>query len=142
MLTHPPKPRLALTVGIMGHRPNRLPDGSLPDVISKVEEALTLISQSAQMARERHKPFFSEEPPALILLSALAEGADQIAARSALDKGYSLTAVLPFGAEDYQSDFKETSAKSEYRTLLAKAERICALPGVALRRKPPMKRPA
>lgn len=129
MTLHPPKPRLALSVGIVGHRPNRLPAGAWAEVAAGINEALTLVSAAAQTAWVRNREFFTEEPPALTLVSALAEGADRIAACAALENGYSLTAVLPFDSEEYERDFNEASSISEYEGLLEKADRTVALPG-------------
>jgi len=129
MSNHPPKPRLALSVGIIGHRPNRLPENTRADVIAQVKEVLNIVQQSTQEAYKHHSQFFADEAPTLTLLSAVAEGADRIAAISALDKGYALTAVLPFDVKTYQQEFREASSKTEYKRLLEKAERILVLPG-------------
>jgi len=56
----------------------------------------------------------------LRLLSALAEGADRIAAQVALDQGLELMAPLPMSAAEYEKDFPESII--EFRQLLAEAE--------------------
>lgn len=125
----PPKPLLSLTVGIVGHRLNRLPLEARVRVAAQVNELLGLIAKTARDAWERHGQVFTKEPPALRLISALAEGADRIGASGALEHGYSLTAILPFGVEEYARDFKQQSSKKEYERLLDKAETTLVLPG-------------
>jgi hypothetical protein len=43
--------------------------------------------------------------PLLRLLSPLAEGADRLVAKLAIDRGYRLEAILPFAEEEYKRDF-------------------------------------
>ena len=125
----PPKPRLGLSVGIVGHRPNRLPTAQRVGVAAKVGEALALIAEAARKAHERYGAFFVEDSPALTLISALAEGADRIAAAHALEKSYSLTAILPFDSEEYARDFTSPSSIAEYEELLVRADTKLVLPG-------------
>ncbi len=54
----------------------------------------------------------------LAALSALAEGADRLVARVALERGIPLTAVLPLAAEDYEQDFDSEGSRREFRALL------------------------
>jgi hypothetical protein len=129
MNASPPKPRLTLTVGVIGHRPNRLPSEARVRVAAQVNETFALIAKTARDARERHDEFFTEEPPAPACISALAEGADRIAAISALENGYALNAVLPFDSKEYARDFKQRSSKLEYQMLLGRATTTLALPG-------------
>jgi hypothetical protein len=71
-----------------------------------------------------------------LLLTSLAEGADCLAARRALAAGWSLEAVLPFPAEEYEADFRKpvtpgVSADAnlaEFRALLAASARVTVLP--------------
>jgi hypothetical protein len=129
MNASPPKPRLTLTVGVIGHRPNRLPSEARVRVAAQVNETFALIAKTARDARERHDEFFTEEPPAPACISALAEGADRIAAISALENGYALNAILPFDSKEYALDFKQKSSKREYQMLLGRATTTLALPG-------------
>jgi hypothetical protein len=78
---HPPKARLVLRVGITGHRPNKL-GGGTDFVRDKVCAALTAIKEvlDSVNAETRELGCYSSEPPLLRIVSALAEGADQIAA--------------------------------------------------------------
>lgn len=118
--SHPPKPRLALNVGVTGHRPNRLPEDSEP-LLKRVSWALERIAQTfSQIAASNfvQDSYNLDEPPALRLLSSLAEGADRIAVEAALTIGvpcklssiseirYELQCPLPFQAAEYRKDFE------------------------------------
>lgn len=65
------------------------------------------------------------KPKDCILLSALAEGADTLAARVALDVGWTVIAPLPLGKQDYERDFRESklqtpeAALKEFESILA-----------------------
>lgn len=124
-----PKPRLALTIGIVGHRPNRLPKAARAKVEAEIGEALRLVREAAQSALARHSGVFADPPPVLRVISPLAEGADRIAADAALDAGYKLTAILPFPAAEYEQDFADDSSLEHYRRLLARADAVLELPG-------------
>ena len=64
-------------------------------------------------------------PVKLVLVSPLAQGADQLIAASALLLGYRLAAVLPAAEAEYERTFDSATAKEDvatFRTLLAKAQ--------------------
>ena len=65
----------------------------------------------------------------LQIISALAEGADRIVARSGLDQGAELIALLPFVRNDYILDFSTSESIDEYRGLLCEAHEIVELEG-------------
>lgn len=54
-----------------------------------------------------------------LLLSGLAEGADRLVARCALDAGWRVGAVLPLAQLDYEKDFKDGQSVVEFRELLS-----------------------
>jgi hypothetical protein len=128
VISHPPKPRLALAVGVIGHRPNRL-QGAEPEVQVRIAEALALIAEVVQAAHSKHPGFFAPEPPALTLVSALAEGADRIVAHVAVERGFALSAVLPFVIEEYEKDFATAASRADYRELLAQSASTTILCG-------------
>lgn len=125
----PPKPRLALAVGAIGHRPNRLPEAALDTVRSQVAAILADFGGSVDMLRRRLWWAFTDEPPLLRLLTGAAEGADRIAAEAAAAAGWRVSAVLPYPAEEYEADFAHVRSREAYRSLLSRAERVLALPG-------------
>ncbi len=137
---HPPKPPFALTVGVVGHRPRDLakdpPNGEAPapreERLKKIEHdvaaALKAIKNAATQSREDYAGYFCQEA-VLTLVSALAEGADTIAADVALNLGYELDAPLPFAREDYETDFETAKAKANLNRLLGRARGVLELPG-------------
>jgi len=90
-------PRFAL--GVTGHRPHKLNaarlaiiDGDLRRVLGAVAERLA--------------------PRRFACISALAEGADTMAAEAALALGWALEAPLPFPLKDYAKDFSGGAIKA------------------------------
>src|SRR5262245_57431426 len=110
----PPKPPFCLTIGVVGHRPDRLPVEGRPRVMAQVNATFALFSKTARAAWEHHGEFYTEELPALRVMSALAEGSDRIGASGGLEHGYSLTAILPFEIQDYMRDFNQQASKEEF----------------------------
>ena len=129
MTTHPPKPRLALPVGVTGHRPNRLPEEAQAQVAAQIGAALREIAAVVTAVQRSHATVFSSQTPRLTLLSALAEGADRIAAEAALEAGWRLDALLPFPRDDYAADFSDADSRTAYRALLERADAVLELPG-------------
>jgi hypothetical protein len=129
MKNTPVKPTLALSVGVIGHRPNRLPEDGKQAVEDQIDTVLTLLNTIAETVRNRYSVFFDEKPAHLTMISALADGADRMAARSALRNGLSLTSALPFPIADYETDFPEQASRDEYADLLARSSRTLVLPG-------------
>jgi hypothetical protein len=64
----------------------------------------------------------------LRLLTPLAEGGDQLAARVAISQGIPFAAILPMQQQEYERDFTSGTALSEFRTLLAAASQVITLP--------------
>ncbi|HWE05340.1 MAG TPA: hypothetical protein VG274_01445 [Rhizomicrobium sp.] len=126
---HPPKPRFALSVGIIGHRPNRLPEEMCPRIGREIAETLAAIRVEAFAAHARHADCFSEFAPKLTLVAALAEGADRMAAEAALELGFELEAPLPFAVDEYEKDFDNQNARASFRGFLDKARAVLELDG-------------
>ena len=72
---------------------------------------------------------FAAGEPRFVFVSALADGADQIAAEAALELGFSLQAVLPFARDEYRRDFKRADAAARFDALVGKAQTVLELPG-------------
>jgi hypothetical protein len=128
MNLHPPKPSLALTVGVIGHRPDRLPEAARAKVILEVENALDAIAREIGIVRQRYADFF-EDKPVLSLLSQLAEGADRIVAEAGIMKGWALDVTLPFSTDIYEADFETPESRTKFRDLLGQARSTLILPG-------------
>ena len=133
---HPPKPPLALSVGIIGHRPNRLAEAARARVAADMETVLTGITAVMGRALNDYAGVYSGKA-VLALVDSLAEGADRIAARAlaaAIGKGegpvsFVLDAVLPFTAEEFGKDFAQEPSRSEFLAFLAGARAVLELPG-------------
>jgi hypothetical protein len=66
---------------------------------------------------------------ALVVVSALAEGADRLVAEAVLGRtGSRLVAVLPMPRSDYLSDFAMPESRDEFLRLLAGAAEVVELP--------------
>jgi hypothetical protein len=122
------KPRLALTIGATGHRSNRLPQDARAFVERSLASALAAIFHEASEARRRHADRFAAQEPLLTIATALAEGADCMAAQASIAAGYRLKVILPFAAQDYAKDFSEAGLKV-FSSLRGKADETIALNG-------------
>jgi hypothetical protein len=107
---------LPLVLGVTGHRDLR--DGDRPALEKLVRDVFLEL-------RQRH--------PAtpLLLLSSLAEGADRLVARVALDFGARLVVPLPLPRPLFERDFTTPQSQEEFAELLARAEQVLELPLVA-----------
>ena len=108
-----PDDELRLCIAVTGHR----------DLVDRELGAIEAGVQS----------FFQELAAAypglpLELLSPLAVGGDQLAARVALRMGIPLVAVLPMELAEYEKDFSEPESLEEFRATLEQAERVICLP--------------
>lgn len=104
-----------LRIGVVGHRTIDEPEA----VAREVRRALSEIQ--AREARDGDR----REPTRLQVLSALAEGADRLAARALLEEpGSALIAVLPFEKEDYATDFETAESRAEFYDLLEIAQKV------------------
>jgi len=132
MSNTPPKPRLALSIGIIGHRPNRLPEAARVKVQADVVNLLDRLHAEVRTALAADQEYFSHNEPQLSLISALAEGADRMAAEAALARGWALDVALPFAADVYRTDFETPESNSAFDGLLRKARSVLVLPGLRL----------
>jgi hypothetical protein len=102
-----------MILGVTGHRDLRPQDvDGLRDVVRGVLNGF----------RERYPS------TRLILLSSLAEGADRLVAREALDLGLSLVAPLPFEPHEFEQDFATPESIAEFRELLGRADESFVVP--------------
>lgn len=66
----------------------------------------------------------------IVLMSAMAEGADRLVAAEALDIGIPLVAVLPMAREQYLQDFVTPESRAEFDRLCSAAADVFELPPV------------
>ncbi|HUO89991.1 MAG TPA: DUF4231 domain-containing protein [Rhizomicrobium sp.] len=125
-----PRPRAYLRVGVTGHRPGpKLAPEAAVAVRGKVDDVLAEIAQLTGAAVARDGWAFADPEPRLVVVSALAEGADRIVAEAGLAAGLELSAILPFGRSEYRNDFATDAARRDYDGLLAKATAVFELDG-------------
>jgi hypothetical protein len=132
----PPRARIAFRVGVVGHRPGRLPaDHAGLDAIRRcVGEVLAAVADSVAevAAGPARRLYVAEAAPVLTAVSPLAEGADRIFAEEALERGYRLTCVMPFHRDEFRRDFaapdsSEMDSAARFDAILARAEGAGAL---------------
>src|SRR5690242_6565852 len=120
------RPRLALRVGITGHR--KLDDSE--GLRARVRKSLQMVQAAAeQVLRDSHMSY-AEKPPVFGAVSPLAEGADRLFASEAIALGFELDCPLPFSQAEYEKDFLTVESVNEFRDLLSRAEgRVLELDG-------------
>jgi hypothetical protein len=102
-------------IGVTGHR-------DLPADVAPLERAV----------REILTEFGARHPwSKIVVLSSLAEGADRLVARLALELGISLVVPMPLEQSDYESDFKTADSLREFRALLQRADAAFVVPPAA-----------
>ncbi|MDZ7769059.1 MAG: hypothetical protein U5K38_08270 [Woeseiaceae bacterium] len=97
---------MPLVVAVTGHRD--LVASEVPEIRLRVR---TLLEKLAMQFPSRR----------LTVMSALAEGADQLVAEVALDLGADLTVTLPMPRELYLQDFETVEARNRFNTLCDRA---------------------
>lgn len=117
-----PEPGVGLTVGIVGHRLERI---SAPEA---VQARLGAILRAIE-ATLRDTPGANAPGARLRLVSALAEGADQLAVAAAMEAGVPWDAILPFTPAEYEADFEPGGRRAAFHDLLTHAGAVLVLDG-------------
>lgn len=104
---------IPLYLGVTGHR----------DIRDEDREPLKKFVADYIVSKQRQCP----NTP-VILLTPLAEGADQIAALAAMECNIGFIAVLPMPVEEYKRDFVEKESLKEFEHLLSKSQFKIELP--------------
>ncbi len=126
---------MAFRVGVVGHRPDRLPRdpagleairGRMADILAGVVKAM---GDFAGGLDARH---YAPTAPSLRAISPLAEGADRMFAEEGLRLGYHLCCVMPFAQDVFEEDFRvpqsiAPDALAGFRDLLDEARRGAGL---------------
>ncbi len=116
------------SVGVTGHRSEAFSADQASALEQRIEQSLAQLRTAVLDLRQREAATFSAEPPRLLFVSPLADGADQMAAQIALRVGFELQAVLPFGVQTYRARLAEPS-RQRFDALLASASCQLQLPG-------------
>lgn len=104
---------LPLVIAVTGHRD--LVPAEIPAIRERVE---ALFQSLAERYADRR----------LSVMSSLAEGADQLVAEVALERGLELTVPLPMPKELYLQDFETPEARARFEALCDQATEIYELP--------------
>jgi hypothetical protein len=120
------RPNLSLRVGISGQR-NLSADQrafigrQLHDVLMVIGEVMQRLAVD-ETVRSTYAHTDDQPPQARCrMISPLALGADRLAARAALDLGYSLFVPMPFAKEEYERDFDTPEDLADFQELYARA---------------------
>lgn len=106
-----------VVIGVTGHR--TLEDEAR--AAAGVREALQAVGKAL--------PKLKHTPVVFSVLSPLAEGADRIVAREAVQaKSAELEVVLPLEKDDYLKDFESAASKADFERMLSAAARTTTLP--------------
>jgi hypothetical protein len=87
------------------------------------------LQQATLRLQESGDALCSATPARLFLNTALATGADQLAAICGRSSGYFVRAILPFEAREYRKDFAAGEEIDGFEQALQAADEIVALPG-------------
>lgn len=131
----PPKPIPTLRVGITGHRPRPavFPTANFEFVRRRLSTVFATIGTDLSEAAAAQSDLYADAPPRVRLVSALAEGADQLAVE-AMPRDWTLDAILPLPEEAYLDDFRrsavdgETDVRETFLKHLGRAGTVLALP--------------
>jgi hypothetical protein len=118
-----------MTVGITGHRMDRLTPAKAILVRERVDQVLADVIEVVRKVAAEGAPWFAPPVPELRLISALAEGSDRICAEAGLKQGFELDVALPFRSDVYAEDFPDPESRADYEALKARASRVLELPG-------------
>lgn len=102
----------SLVIAVTGHR--NLVDDEVPRIVEAIRQVFQELS-----TKFPHTP--------VTLLSPLAEGGGRLAAKVAVEMGFSLVVPLPLPAELYKDDFESTASIEEFESL-CKQGKIINLP--------------
>ncbi|HSM53893.1 MAG TPA: hypothetical protein VK839_06925 [Erythrobacter sp.] len=120
---------MTLNVGITGHRAHVLSDAIVAKLETRIDRCFERLMAAAQAIGSDPHSAFSDAPPLLRLHTALATGADQLAATAAKKRDYQVRALLPFPVDEYRRDFSDSSEHREFCEHLEAADSYFALPG-------------
>ncbi len=114
----------AFRLGVVGHR--NVAAEQVPELEAEITRHLHRLSE---LLSTNYSGARVVSPIPVTIVSALAEGADRIFARTALQvlgTRAKLVAVLPVAADDYERDFPDSA--SEFRDLLARCAQVSVVP--------------
>ena len=118
-----------MRVGVTGHRLARLASSQIERINVQIDAVLDAVTEGVVRAAAKYREDYAGVPPKLYFVSALADGADTLAAKRALDKDWRLLAPLPFSKDAYAADFSADDRR-ELDELLERADAVTELDGL------------
>jgi hypothetical protein len=118
-----------LNVGVTGHRSGVLTPPLVRTLRPLVYTVFRQLRAAALELQRSEDCFCSSTEARLRLHTALATGADQLAASCARSSGYVVRALLPFEAALYREDFALGEELDGFEQGLAAVDEVIALPG-------------
>jgi hypothetical protein len=109
-----------IRIAVAGHRPNQLPGEARAQVRAALEAAFDAIKAAGVEVAGKHARF--------VVVSALAEGADRMAAEAALAREWAIECPLPFSIERYEKDFATPESVAEFQALMKRAAKVTPAP--------------
>lgn len=134
MIDRPPRPLLSLSVGVSGHRFNKMPADQRGRVRQQLRAVLAGIEAACVACHEQGMPQYATAVPQVRLFSGLAEGTDQFAVEER-PPHWQVAAILPFPRERYRQDFATATgegiseAEKGFDACLALSTTVTELPG-------------
>jgi hypothetical protein len=125
----PPLVPFVLAVGVTGHRADMLAAGSLDQLRARIDQVLALIETSGRRLQAEAPARFAGGGARMRFVSPIADGADQIAAEVALERGWELQVILPFQREAYRATLANHGARERFDALVRRAACVLELPG-------------
>jgi hypothetical protein len=123
----PPKIPFVFSMGVTGHRLDALSGGT--NLAARLRGTMVAVTARAAALAAADGRHFSAAPPRIVLVSPLADGADQMAAEIALELGFDVHAVLPFARAAYCESLQGDAERKGFASLLERASRVLELPG-------------
>ena len=126
----PPRPRCHLRTGISGHR---LQTGRSFDVDVVHRAMATIFDDTEAWLAALNRHGYDPEPSGISLISALADGADQMAVTAFTERAPNarlkrrLEVVIPFAPDAYAETFHEPAAAAVMRSQLTQADTVMVL---------------
>ena len=125
----PPAVPIVLAVGVTGHRAEVLPEASVPVLRDRIRDVLQRIEEAGGALLQENGSCFAGARPGLRFVSPIADGADQIAAEVALERGWDLQAIVPFELRTYRASLANHGARERFDDLIARSTCLLQLPG-------------
>jgi len=98
--SYPPKPRLALRVGITGQWPSELTELRIRSIKAQLTRIFLAIEEAAKDILTANAAVYANEPPQFRLVSDFSEGVNRLATLPS-SSGWLIEGILPSPKEEY-----------------------------------------